>query len=113
MAPWASASGTGPLGGYKLGGDGMAESESSLERVMKAVERELEESDPGYSEIGDGCDRFDSDTGGYVDKDYEKDEAGIEFSSRYSKCDSCEPLPSPKDLLDRFDSRKLWPDAHG
>ena len=88
MAPWASGSGTGPLGGYKLGGDGMAESESSLERVMKAVERELEESDPGYGEIGDGCDRFDSDTGGYVEKDYEKDEAGIEFSSRYSLRDS-------------------------
>lgn len=90
LAPWSSSGGS--LGGYKTVGEGLGESESSLERVMKAVERELEESDPAYCEIGDGCDRFDTDTGGYVEKDYEKDEAGIEFSSRYASLNI--PLPA-------------------
>ncbi len=73
--------GMGSSGGYRapemdVGG--------SLERVAKLVDEEVERNDPQYNDGPSGCDRFELDVGfqgGGYDKDYEKDEIGIEFSA--------------------------------
>ncbi len=55
----------------------------SLDRVAKLVDEEVERNDPQYNE-GPNGDRFEPDMGfqgSNYDKDYEKDEIGIEFSA--------------------------------